>query len=220
MLNQLIKKKKIQLLLLLLCGVALPLSAQENAEKLMDKMAATFNKNVGYTINFTMNIKDLIQNATESFDAKIDLKGEQFHLVTPDMEAWYDGTTQWALMYQNDEVNVSRPTKEEAKQINPVQILNSYKKGYTPVYKGERNDVKKRPSFVVELTPEKQGDIEYITVLINKNNYAPNSILIRQKGSIETQIHINTIQKEVNHPDAAFVFDKKKHPDVEIIDLR
>ena len=224
--NQSVKEKSnvffkhVQWLFIFLSSITLSLSAQESAENLMDKMAATFDKNTGYTIGFTMNIKQLLQRTTESFDAKMVLKGDQFYLVTPDMEAWYNGTTQWILIYMNDEVNISNPTKEEAEQINPVQILNSYKKGYTCTYKGERNDVKGRPSHVVELIPEKPDNIEYITLLINKSNYFPNSILIHQKGSIETVIHINTIRKEANSPDAMFIFDKKKYPDVEIIDLR
>ena len=212
--------KKRLLSALLLSVFFLMAHSQEDPKKLLDKMASFFNKSTGYTIHFTMNIKQIMQHTSESFDAQIEVKGDCFHLITPDMAAWFNGTTQWVLMFQNDEVNVSNPTKEELKQTNPVQILNSYKKGYTYSYKGERNDLKGRASFVVELVPEKKTDTEYITLLIDKTNYALNSILIRQKGSIETHIHINKIREEKNLPDEAFVFDKNKYPDVEIIDLR
>ena len=187
---------------------------------MLDKMAAGFEKSKSYTIHFTMNVKEIMQRSAESFDAKIEVSGERFHLSTPDVEAWFNGETQWVLMHQSDEVNISTPTKEELKQTNPVQILNSYKKGYTYSYIGERNDAKGRASFVVELKPEKPGDIEYVTLLIDKKAGTPNTIVIKQKGGIETHIHINKILNDQSIPDNTFVFDKSKHSGVEVIDLR
>ena len=212
--------KKIALPTLLLFSLLTATHSQESPKKLLDKMASGFDKSTSYTIHFTMNVKEIMQRSAESFDAKIEVSGERFHLTTPDIEAWFNGETQWVLIRQSDEVNISVPTKEELKQTNPVQILNSYKKGYTYSHMGERNDAKGRASFVVELKPEKPADIEYITLLIDKKSHAPNSIVIRQKGSIETHIHINKIQSGQNIPDNTFAFDKSKHPDVEIIDLR
>ncbi|MDD6209713.1 MAG: LolA-like putative outer membrane lipoprotein chaperone [Bacteroidales bacterium] len=212
--------QKLKIFLLLLLGVSFNLTAQEDAKQLLDKMSATFSRNKGYTISFTMNIKQIRQKTSESFNARIDLKGNQFYLTTPDIEAWFNGKTQWVLMRQNNEVNMTTPTEQELRQTNPIQVINSYKKGYSYEYKGTRNDIKGRSSYVIELTPEKKGDIEYITLLINKENYAPNSILIRQKGSVESSIYIDSIKRDVNFPESLFVFDKKKHPDAEIIDLR
>ena len=212
--------KKITLAIALLFGFFMLAHSQETPRKLLDKMADTFDKSSGYVVHFSMNIKQLMQQSSESFEAKIEVKGELFHLTTPDIEAWFNGTTQWVLMRQSDEVNISTPTKEELKQTNPIQILNSYKKGYTFTSKGSRNDLKGRPSFVVELEPEKPTDTERITLYIDKSSYAPNSIQIRQKGGIETHIHINKTREEKNLSDTIFVFDKSKHPDVEIIDLR
>jgi len=212
--------KKITFSILLIFSLLTTAHSQESPKKLLDKMASGFEKSKSYTIHFTMNVKEIMQRSAESFDAKIEVSGERFHLATPDIEAWFNGETQWVLMRQSDEVNISVPTKEELRQTNPVQILNSYKKGYTYSYIGERNDTKGRASFVVELKPEKPGDIEYITLLIDKKSGAPNSIVIRQKGSFETHIHINKIQNDQSIPGNTFVFDKSKHLGVEIIDLR
>ena len=49
------------------------------------------------------------QNAEESFEATIEMKGDKFTLVTPDALTWFNGTTQWTYVERNDEVNVTNP---------------------------------------------------------------------------------------------------------------
>ena len=47
------------------------------------------------------------QNAGESFEGTIQMKGDKFTLVTPDALTWFNGTTQWTYVERNDEVNVT-----------------------------------------------------------------------------------------------------------------
>ncbi len=47
------------------------------------------------------------QDAGESFEGTIQMKGDKFTLVTPDALTWFNGTTQWTYVERNDEVNVT-----------------------------------------------------------------------------------------------------------------
>lgn len=215
------RKKSLFLLFLWVIFFPFLTYGQENAKDILEKVSASFAPNKGYSIAFTVNSKQIREKVSESFNATIDIKGSRFRLKTPDAEAWFNGKTQWVLMFQTDEVNVSNPTEQELKEINPIQIINSFKKGYSCVYKGERNDFKGKKSYVIELIPESKGEnIEYISLLVRQNNYFLSSILIRQKGSIETSIYIDHIDSDVNFRDSHFVFDKKEYPNTEVIDLR
>ena len=203
--------------------ISLPLHTygQANAKDIIEKASAFFVPNKGYSISFTVNSKRIKEGIGESFNAKIDIKGDRFRLKTPEIEAWFDGKTQWVLLSQTDEVNISNPSAQELNEINPIQIINSFKSGYSYVYKGERNDSNGKRCFVVEMLPEsKGGNIEYISLSIHQSDYSPSSILIRQKGSVETSIHIDRINSGINFKDSDFVFNKEEYPDTEVIDLR
>jgi len=44
-----------------------------------------------------------------------------------EMQAWFDGKTQWAYMAQNNEVSITEPTEKELAETNPMAILSGYK---------------------------------------------------------------------------------------------
>lgn len=191
------------------------------AKEWLDKSSQAFKKAGEMTIAFTMNIKDIAANATESFDGTIDIKGSKFHLDIPDMETWFDGKTQWVLQKGWDEVSISEPDQKEVQAINPATIFTIYQAGCNYKYIGERTDIKGKKVQEVELTPiAKNSDMTKIIMQINPTDYMPVKIQILYKNKIENRIFINKYQKNMNLPDSLFVFNVVQYPDAEMIDLR
>ena len=62
------------------------------------------------------------------------MRGNKFVLETDEMKTWYNGECQWSLIFDMEEVNLSEPTQEELTEINPYELLNLYKKGYSSSY--------------------------------------------------------------------------------------
>ena len=124
------------LFLCFLLGLGLGAHAQ-NANDILRKAAAAYENSNGISASFTMFTRSAGQNAGESFEGTIQMKGDKFTLVTPEALTWFNGTTQWTYVERNDEVNVTNPTGEELQFTNPALLLNSYKKGFTAAYKGE-----------------------------------------------------------------------------------
>ncbi|MDR0413239.1 MAG: outer-membrane lipoprotein carrier protein LolA [Dysgonamonadaceae bacterium] len=203
--------------------LAFPAFAQKDAKakEWLDKSSGAFGKAGALSVDFTLNIKDVSNKVAESFDGTIDLKDTRFHLNVPEMETWFDGKTQWVLQKVWDEVNVSEPTAQEAQALNPAVIFSIYKKGCNYQYRGEKTDIKGRKVQEVELMPQaKKSDMEKIVMQIAPGDFLPVKIHIFYKNKLENIIHINQYRKNPNLPDSVFVFDKKKYPNVEIIDLR
>lgn len=195
------------------------ISAQ-NATEIVDKAAAAYNNSNGLSATFAIRTHSEQQNIAESFEGKINLKGDKFTLQTPDLLTWYDGSTQWTYMPRIDEVNVSTPTGEELQLTNPSILLNSYKKGFTAAYKGESTATNGKAAYDVTLTPKKKTDITHVELQIEKYSGLPVSIVVRMKNGISNSIAISQVKTEMNQPDSFFVFNATDYPDAEIIDLR
>ncbi|MDR0546846.1 MAG: outer-membrane lipoprotein carrier protein LolA [Dysgonamonadaceae bacterium] len=199
-----------------------PTTAQnKKAKEYLDKSSEAFANTNGLAAHFTMQIKDVAHKISESFEGDIELKGAKFHLNTPDLETWFDGKTQWVLQKDADEVNVTTPSPEEIQAINPATILSLYKQNCKYNYLSEKKDTKGRAVHEIELIPQaKNSDVSKIVLQIGSTDYLPVKIHITYKNKMENIIHIKQYQKQVNFPDSRFVFDAKKYPNVEIIDLR
>jgi outer membrane lipoprotein-sorting protein len=209
--------------LFFLLTAALPVFAQKDAKakEWLDKSSEAFSRSGALSVDFTMNIKDISNKASESFDGCIDLKGAQFHLNVPDMETWFDGKTQWVLQKVWDEVSVTEPAAQEAQALNPAVIFSIYKKGCNYKYRGEKTDIKGKKAQEVELIPQaKKSDMDRIVMQIGSSDFMPVKIHIFYKNKMENIIYINNYRKNLNLADSVFVFDKKKYPNVEIVDLR
>lgn len=203
----------------LLFGVRV-ISRAQNAVSILDKAAAAYENSNGISASFALHARSEAQQVSESFEGTINMKGDKFTLVTPDMTTWFDGTTQWTYVERNDEVNVSTPTGDELQFTNPALLLRMYKKGFTPKYIGESTAPNGKSAYDIELTPKKKGDIVKVELQIEKFSNFPATIKVEAKNGISNTIQISKLQTGVNQPDDYFVFKESNYPDVEVIDLR
>lgn len=213
----------LQLLALLVIGLAVLFGSScyaQNANDILGKATVAYDKSNGIEATFSIHTRSTQQGVSESFEGVINMKGDKFTLVTPDMRTWFDGKTQWSYVERNDEVNVTVPTGEELQMTNPVLLLKSYKKGFNPVYKGESTAANGKSAYDIELTPKKKGDIQNISLQIEKNTCLPVGIVMETKGGVTTSIRISKLKTDVNQPDSFFVFKEADFPDAEVIDLR
>ena len=193
------------LFLCFLLGLGLGAHAQ-NANDILRKAAAAYENSNGISASFTMFTRSAGQNAGESFEGTIQMKGDKF--------------TQWTYVERNDEVNVTNPTGEELQFTNPALLLNSYKKGFTAAYKGESTAPNGKAAYDVELTPKKKGDIVKVELQIEKYSNFPARITVTSKNGVSSTIQISQLKTGINQPDRFFVFNEGDYPDVEVIDLR
>ena len=198
-----------KLLLLFTCFFALLTSnAQDNriAEKILDKVSVFLSNPEGVRIDFT-----------GSENGYLIMKGEKFYLNIQSIQSWYDGKTQWSYLTDNEEVNISSPTKEEIQAISPYHLLKRYKSDYTYIYIGQS---KRKGKLVHEINlTSKSGIINDIKLIISDDN-KPVAILFYRNYKLMSEVNITSLQTDSKIDDKQFRFDKTKHPQVEIIDLR
>ena len=215
--------KKILFIIAVISALSIQAFAQKDAKakEILDLASQKYAEAGALTVSFTMDVNDVKAKTTYSFDGTIQMKGSKFYFSTPDKDSWFDGKTQWVYDKDSEEVNISEPSEEEVQMINPSVIFDLYKKGSNYKYTGEKKDIKQRNVYEIELTPNnKKGEIQKIILQVNKEDYMPVTFTIFYKKNLQNIIYINSYKTKQTLPDANFVFDKKKYPDVEIIDLR
>ncbi|NPD92755.1 LolA-like putative outer membrane lipoprotein chaperone [Xylanibacter muris] len=195
--------KRIGILVIVLATFIAVANAQ-NAKSILDRTAEILSNKGGITAKFSISGQ---QAGTLAF------KGRAFHASTPQAVIWFDGTTQWTYMKNNEEVNISKPDRNKQQMMNPYNFIMIYKAGYRYTAKAIGN------SYQVHLTStDARRNIKEMYITVGKKTYIPSQIRILQNKTWTT-IDISNFKK-ANLNASTFKFNSKEYPNAEIIDLR
>lgn len=193
---------------------------QNDAKALLDKAYATYETSDGIRLSFksTLTDKDGATYAPESGEAYI--KGDKFKLEMEAMDIWFDGKTQWVLMKDVNEVNISSPTGSEIAAISPLALLGIYKNGFTLKAPASKT-INGRSTHLIDMVPVNQNkDFKAITAAIDKESGNIIQVILTMTDGMKNKIDISGYNTNHQFSDATFKFDKNDHPGVEIVDLR
>ncbi|MBQ9357067.1 MAG: cell envelope biogenesis protein LolA [Prevotella sp.] len=180
----------------------------QTATQVLDRCAAKVSSQDGATANFAMT-------SAQYGDAQgtISIKGQMFRTQTGTVSMWFDGTTLWTYMAQNDEVNISTPNDQQLQTLNPYNFINMYRSGFSTTMNTTAT------TFVVHLTAtDQQRRIREAFITVDKTSYAPKEIKMLQ-GNRWTTFTISNLRTE-RLADTMFRFDHTAYPNAEVIDLR
>lgn len=199
--------KRIYFIILLLVPLCIFAQKDTKARQILDRTASALQQAGGIRATFE-----------GSNNGTLLMKGEKFFLDCAGISSWFDGKTQWSYVSDNEEVTISIPTPEELQGINPYALIQSYKNGYNYQYKGKhtQNGI---IGHEVKLIPEHEQSLKSITLFVTEK-YLPTYIKVEQDNGMADEIIITSCQTNQKLNDNVFVFDKKKYPNAEIIDMR
>lgn len=167
---------------------------------------------------FELKVKEKNGNMIQDVAGKFKMNGQKFALIMDEMEIYYDGKMQWAYLPSLGEVSITEPTQRELLETNPLALLSHYATQSTIHFSKKQQD---KNSHSITLLPiQKETDFEKIIILVNKKNNHPLSIQLIHKNGIVSTLRLTQFQPKAMLKKNDFVFDEKKHKDVEINDLR
>jgi len=214
------KRTTVLLFFLLLISNFAASAASKNADarKVLDATAAHLSKAGGMTIQFSAtNYVGKQKQGTTS--GSMHIKGKKFKLTSTDMLTWFNGKTQWSMIPNDVEVNMSEPSEAELQSMNPYAFISLYKKGFNySMKKGKLLNGKE--GYKLYLTADnKKQEIREIYLEVDYS-YNPVRVSIRQGKNNWTRIVIKNFQQGLTFKDSEFEYPGKDNPLVEIIDLR
>lgn len=209
--------KKIFSLIILAIASSLTTQAySQNAQKLLETAAAKIQNGGGVSASFqATNYKGTKELGTTS--GTISFKGNSFYIKSDAMTVWCDGKTLWSLMKGSDEVNVTAPTADEMRQINPYTFIGLYKSGKS--FSSKKVSYQGKSCNEISFTPAASSEIKKLVVITDQNN-TPVNIRLKDKKGNWMRFRVNNVKTGQSFSDGTFRFDKSKYPDIEIIDLR
>ena len=144
-------KKMIFITILSLSAAIVSAQSSAQSKSILDKAYGTYESSKGIKAEFTFaamenNTPQMQQKGTAVF------KGNKFRIETASLNTWFDGKTQWVLIKDFDEVNISEPTLEEVASVSPLALLSMYKTGYKLGEPAEKT-VNGKNAYLIELTP-------------------------------------------------------------------
>lgn len=206
-------------LLMPICSFAQEEAVDPKAKAILGKAVDAFDSKKGISADFLIEIKDSRNGKEETIPGILLLKGDKFKLSLRNVDTYFDGKTQSVFMSNEKEVTISIPEKEDLKDINPILLMKSYQTDYKMRYLGSKKEAGLMVEEVELYPNDLKSQYSIIRLKISKDKLQLKSILLKSKSGIDTKLSIQNLEHKELY-DTMFVFDEKKFPDVEIIDLR
>jgi outer membrane lipoprotein-sorting protein len=194
----------------------------QKAKNILDEVSTKTRTYKSISADFSFSLENKEMGINEKNDGSIKLKGQKYLVDLPGagVKVYSDGKTNWNYMKQGNQVTISTIEDTGSELMDPSSLFSIYEKGFTSKFVAEKN-VGGKTVYQIELFPDKKEyDVSKITIEINKANMMIQSAqLFGTDGNIYG-ILVKKMEMDKDFNDSEFIFDAKKFPDVEIIDLR
>lgn len=205
---------------ILLLSVASYAQSSAESKAILDKASQLFEQSEGVKLSFILSPDSPEGGAFEPQEGVAFVKRNKFKLDMPYTTTWFDGTTQWVLLKDANEVNISSPTDEELISISPLGLLNMYKTNYV-LKKPVAGSFNGKATTEIEMFPiNKSQDFESLTITLNNKTNSVVMVKFTTRDGNKNKLTISDYNSNNKFTDELFQFNKKNHPGVEIIDLR
>ena len=190
------------------------------AKKILDAVSTKFKSFKSVQSSFSLKIEN---NAGKTLGAKsgmIYMKGVKYRISVTGQEIFCDGSNISTYDKSTNELTITK-IDPSVNSITPQKIFtNFYDKDFLYKLNG---DTKVGTKMVqqVELTPtDKSKPFFKVLLNIDKKNQAISSTKIFEKSGNIYLYEISNMNTSTLVSDAQFLFDTKKYPGVEVVDLR
>lgn len=219
--------KKYLMLMGLVLGVFV-LHAQNNslgqndpaAKQILDGVSAKFKTFKGVQASFTLQVEDSKGKVQGSKKGTVYMKGTKYRVNVTGQEIFCDGNNIWTYDRSANEVTI---TKFDPSQnvITPQKLFtNFYDKDFLYKLNGQKK-IGNKLLQEIEMTPvDKTKAFHKVYVYVDKATKTINTTKVLEKNGNRYTYTVNTMNGNTTISDAQFVFDKKKYPGVEEVDLR
>jgi outer membrane lipoprotein-sorting protein len=187
---------------------------QNDAEKLIERISKRYKAFKTIKADFVYTIENKQQKSIEKQKGNILVKGNKFRLDIANQLIICDNKTIWTYSREVNEVQINNYTPKEG-AIRMDDIFTMYGKGF--IYKTlETKKEGNKEIVMMELTPK---DKKKKLTVDKTNQTILNSQVFEKTGTIHNYSVTNQVPN-IKFEDNQFVFDVKKYPGVEVIDLR
>jgi outer membrane lipoprotein carrier protein len=210
------------ILLLCLMAIAIISNAQGDAKAkaILDNVSAKMKALKAVKANFSITITGAKGGKPQTKTGNVFMKGTKYCVNISGQEIYSDSKTNWTYMKESNEVQISAYDPSES-SFSPSKLLtNFYDKEFAYRYVGTSTLGGKKVEVVHLVPTTKTNKYSKVELYVDaKNSIVAGGKLYEKNGNIYSY-NVSGYTPNPTLTDAMFVFDAKKHPKVEVVDLR
>jgi outer membrane lipoprotein carrier protein len=188
------------------------------AKKVLDAVSNKFRTYKTMQAKFLLKVENASGKNLGVKTGNVYMKGTKYRISVTGQEIFSDGSNVWTYDKPSNEVTISR-IDPSANSLTPQKLFtNFYDKDFLYKLNGA---VKMNGKNLkeIELTPIDKTKA-FHKVLVYVDNNAINTTKIFEKNGNRYTYSTNSMTPNAVIADAMFLFDAKKYPGVEVVDLR
>jgi len=189
-----------------------------DAKKILDQVSAKFKAYKSVQAQFVLKIENGTGKSLGNKSGNVFMKGTKYRISASGQEIFSDGSNIWTYEKAANEVTINKidPT---ANSITPQKLFtNFYDKDFLYKLNGVVKEGGKNLQEI-ELTPiDKSKPFFKVLVYVDKSTIYTTKVF--EKTGNRYTYSINNMKTNGTITDDTFVFDAKKYPGVEVVDLR
>lgn len=188
------------------------------AKKVLDGVSSKFKTYKTVQAKFSLKVESSAGKNLGVKAGNVYMKGSKYRISVTGQEIFSDGSNVWTYDKASNEVTISR-LDPSANSLTPQKLFtNFYDKDFLYKLNGPVK-LNGKSLKEIELTPiDKTKAFHKVLVYVDKNSI--NTTKIFEKNGNRYTYSTNSLTPNIVIPDATFVFDAKKYPGVEVVDLR
>jgi outer membrane lipoprotein carrier protein len=190
------------------------------AKSILDAVSAKFKTYKGVQSSFTLQVEDGKGKVQGVKKGVVYMKEGKYKVNITGQEIFCDGKNVWTYDKAANEVTI---TKFDGGQgtITPQKLFtNFYDNDFLYKLNGEKK-VGNKTIQEIEMTPvDKSKPFHKVYVYVDKAAKSINSTKVLEKNGNKYTYTVSSMNGKAAVTDDMFVFDKKKYPGVEEVDLR
>lgn len=191
-----------------------------NSKKVLDKVSANYQSFKTLEADILLLVENP-QQKTYTSTGKLSLErmSGKFKIVLGGQEIISDGKTQWTVLKDQGEVQVTDADRDD-NSLNPATIFTFYKNGYQGTYTGNSKAGSKILEDITLVPVDTKQNVAKIKLRVDRaTSLIYEAVIFDKSGSKFTYtIEKLTVNKAIPYP--LFIFNKNNYPDLEIVDLR
>ena len=188
-------------------------TSDPKAKKILDAVSAKFKTYKSVQGKFALKIENAAGKTLGTKTGTVYMKGSKYRISVTGQEIFSDGSNVWTYDKSSKEVTISKidPT---ANTITPQKLFtNFYDRDFLYKLNGTVKGLNE-----IELTPTDKSK-PFFKILLYANNTAITSTKLFEKSGNRYSYTTTSLVGNANVRDDSFVFDVKKYPGVEVVDL-
>jgi outer membrane lipoprotein carrier protein len=195
-------------------------NSDPEAKKVLDAVSAKFKTYKAVQAKFSLSIENSAGKMMGNKSGTVYMKGSKYRISVTGQEIFCDGSNVSTYDKSANEVTITK-VDPSANTITPQKLFtNFYDKDFLYKLNGEKV-VKGKNIQEIELTPiDKAKTFFKVLLYIDKATKTLTGAKLFEKAGNRYNYTVSNLNGNAAITDAQFVFDAKKYPGAEVVDLR